>query len=614
MADFRDNQPVSQEMYRVDHALLPSEELFRHAFGNAAIGMMLVNPEGKYMKVNQTFSEMIGYTEDELTCLHFKEITYPDDIEGELKLLKQMLVGELRTYQLEKRYVQKNGSLIWVILSISLVRDSQEMPLYFVSQVQDITDRKLAEQKLEESTLRYKSLLKHSPDIICMLDEKGRLTSVNPASVKITGYSKEELIGHSFLPYLQSEDWKKTWELFANSMLGEIHSGEVGLIHKHGHLIALELSFVPIITHDYVCGIYLIAKDITNRKQHEATIVRLHNKNKLILNAVSDGIFGIDEQLCTIFWNDAAKRLTGYTYEELSAKNAYRILTQNDGSDASFFLKGVYSPNSNEIFYKKTGEAFPVEYITNPIYEKGRITGAVITFKDITQRKKTEEMLRKSETLSVVGQIAAGVAHEIRNPLTALKGFTQLLQSGTSNKQEYYEIMLSELSRIELIITEMLVLAKPQSIRFQPKSLDMILRNVIALLETQAILNDIQFVMVIEQNLPLVLCEENQLKQMFINLIKNAIESMPQGGQIDIHMHGDEKGQIVVILKDQGVGMPPEVLERIGEPFYTTKDKGTGLGVMISSKIIEDHKGSMRIESNPEAGTIVSLLLPVIND
>ncbi|MNH99870.1 Sporulation kinase E [compost metagenome] len=302
-------------------------------------------------------------------------------------------------------------------------------------------------------------------------------------------------------------------------------------------------------------------------------------------------------------------------------KNAYQILKHTDAQGIPYSTEksplhssmneGIYYHVADEIFRRKSGDVFPVEFITSPIHENGKIVGAVITFKDITVRKRSEEMLLKSEKLSIVGQIAAGVAHEIRNPLTALKGFTQFLQTGAANKQAYYDIMLSELNHIEFIITEMLVLAKPHIIRYQFKELEPILRNVVTLLETQAILNNIQFVIVLDRDIPKVFCEENQLKQMFINLLKNAMESMPNGGQIDIQMHMKDPQHISILIKDQGIGIPSEVLGRVGEPFFTTKEKGTGLGVMISYKIIEDHQGSMNMISQVGEGTVIEIGLPV---
>ncbi|MDF2651755.1 MAG: signal transduction histidine kinase, nitrogen specific, NtrB, partial [Paenibacillus sp.] len=346
-----------------------------------------------------------------------------------------------------------------------------------------------------------------------------------------------------------------------------------------------------------------------------------HKHNQRILNAVSDGMIGTDDHFSTTFLNKAAECLTGYTYEELVGKNPFVVLTRACGADEDLqyknetvlyrtMLEGVCYC-SNEIFYKKNGDSFPVEYMTSPILDQDQIIGFVLSFKDITERQRAEEMLRRSDKMSLIGQLAAGVAHEIRNPLTTLKGFMQFLHQGAPNKKEYYDIMMSELERIELITTEMLVLAKPHFIHYQPKSIENIVKSVITLLETQANINDIQFVVAMEHHLPLVLCEENQLKQSFINLIKNAMEAMPDGGQINIHLFSVEDKAVRVLFQDRGHGIPHDALARLGEPFFTTKENGTGLGIMITNKIIEDHHGQFVVESKVGEGTVVSVTLPI---
>lgn len=232
---------------------------------------------------------------------------------------------------------------------------------------------------------------------------------------------------------------------------------------------------------------------------------------------------------------------------------------------------------------------------------------------DITGMKQTDEILRKSDRLAVVGELAAGVAHEIRNPLTSLKGFIQLLQSG-EHKMEYFDILLSELNRIDFIIDEFLVLAKPQHIQFKQKDAILLLKDVTALLESQANLKNVQIQPFWPIEEMLINCDENQLKQVFINILKNAIESMPNGGIIQIQIIEETKEKLLIRFIDQGQGIPKERLMRLGEPFYTTKEKGIGLGLMVSYKIIENHNGIIQIDSEINQGTTVDIHLPLSNN
>lgn len=244
-------------------------------------------------------------------------------------------------------------------------------------------------------------------------------------------------------------------------------------------------------------------------------------------------------------------------------------------------------------------------------YYRGKLalTGTLI---DITERKLSEQYLIRSEKLSVVGQLAAGVAHEIRNPLTALKGFTQLLHQNADENRKYFEIMLTELERINYIVGEFMVLSKPHNQQqLQDHDIHVILMSIIPILESQAILHNVIIRVDPVQDLPRVKCDANQIKQVLINLMKNAIEAMPDGGTVTVRFENDLlSGELVMYIEDQGEGMPPELLERLGEPFLTTKEKGTGLGLMVCFKIIQAHGGSLSFGSTPGQGTSVKLVLP----
>lgn len=241
----------------------------------------------------------------------------------------------------------------------------------------------------------------------------------------------------------------------------------------------------------------------------------------------------------------------------------------------------------------------------------GNLVNLLRTSEDITESIKSEAMLKKSEMLSAVGQLAAGIAHEIRNPLTSLKGFLQLMMQSSTYNREYTEVMFSEFNRLELIISEFLVLARPQAVAFKEQQIERILEDVNVLLNTQAILKNIRLELAYEDNLPPVYCNEKELKQLFINMIKNAIEAMDSEGDISISARMDPDGYLLVRVSDQGKGIPKDQLERMGEPFYTTKEKGTGLGLMISQKIIDNHKGTLTFLSEVGIGTTVEMRFPV---
>jgi signal transduction histidine kinase len=218
--------------------------------------------------------------------------------------------------------------------------------------------------------------------------------------------------------------------------------------------------------------------------------------------------------------------------------------------------------------------------------------------------------------MSVIGQLAAAVAHEIRNPLTSLKGFIQLMQTTGSVNHDHLDIMHSEVERIDLISGEMLILGKQQDLQYQPENIDSILRQVIVLMEAQANIDNVSIHYKPYEIEPLyVMAEANQLKQVCINIIKNAVEAIPhdQNGKVSISLDRQD-GEALVIVSDNGVGMDPERIETIGEPFYSTKEKGTGLGLAICKKIIEKHQGKIVFHSEKQKGTVVEISLPLIEE
>ncbi len=279
-------------------------------------------------------------------------------------------------------------------------------------------------------------------------------------------------------------------------------------------------------------------------------------------------------------------------------------------SDEETWLSGKVT-RCEEIIPLPNGTFKTFDTVKVPLFHNdGSREGLVIIGRDITEGRLLEERLRRSEKLSVVGELSASVAHEIRNPLTSLKGFVQLLQMEDSKHQSYYKIMLDELNRINHIVGELLLLAKPQHIKFSKMSIQKILTDVISLLNVEASFYNVQ----IKENFPeeflLLECEPNQLKQLFINIIKNSIEATKSGGIVTITVDRVENKQLSITIKDTGCGITKERLEKLGEPFYSSKEKGTGLGLTVSYKIVLAHQGTIHFDSEVDEGTTVQILLP----
>lgn len=218
--------------------------------------------------------------------------------------------------------------------------------------------------------------------------------------------------------------------------------------------------------------------------------------------------------------------------------------------------------------------------------------------------------LSNTEKLSVAGQMAAGVVHEIRNPVTVISGYLQLMKKGTQiNHAPMIDLMLGEVNRINLLVNEFLFLARPSDPKFAMKSICGIISDNLSLFEAQATGAGVELEFRCPPNLPLISCDENQIKQVLVNVIKNGLEAMPDGGKLAVEVKSAAP-YVRILITDTGCGIDSQDLKMIGEPFFTTKESGNGLGIMICRRIVDNHKGVFRINSKPGQGTAVEIILP----
>jgi PAS domain S-box-containing protein len=355
----------------------------------------------------------------------------------------------------------------------------------------------------------------------------------------------------------------------------------------------------------FMSRLQLSAEELRSTKEYLESFV----------NHTSDAIHVTDMKGYIVQVNKAFEKMYGWSEEEALHRLLHHIPDELDNEYKDILERirqGESVTDYETVRYMKNGESIDVSITVSPIRsEAGEIVAVAEISRNITARKQTEEVIRRSEKLSVVGQLAAGVAHEIRNPLTTLKGFVQLNKQQGALSDSYLDIMLSELDRINLIVSEFLVLAKPQLTHFEKTDIQSLLQDIIALLDLQAAQMNIRFEMKItSSDIPLIVCEANQLKQVFVNVLKNSIEAMSDGGTITIELQYLMKDNILVVrITDQGNGISEEDMPKLGEPFFSNKPTGNGLGLMVSQRIIANHKGTMNISSKLGEGTCVEIRL-----
>nr|WP_026021584.1 ATP-binding protein [Paenibacillus senegalensis] len=247
--------------------------------------------------------------------------------------------------------------------------------------------------------------------------------------------------------------------------------------------------------------------------------------------------------------------------------------------------------------------------------ENGTTVGAYVIFKDVSNLRSLEEQVQRSDRLAMIGQIAAGTAHEIRNPLTSIKGFMQVLKNtfiekGMIKEQDYTDIMLTEINRINELVSEFLLLSKPKNVSYQKVDLKMVMKEILPIINNEALLHGVNVYYESSPGIPQVIADGELLKQVFLNICKNGIEAMVDGGSLSITKKLDQDSRRVIIeIRDTGPGIPNFVIDKIFDPFFTTKENGTGLGLSVCQRIIHDIGGSIRVASKGY-GTTFTVAIP----
>ncbi|WP_051430882.1 two-component system sensor histidine kinase NtrB [Thermicanus aegyptius] len=250
--------------------------------------------------------------------------------------------------------------------------------------------------------------------------------------------------------------------------------------------------------------------------------------------------------------------------------------------------------------------------------ETGRQIGAFILFREAVHLFNIDEKIQRADRLAMIGQMAAGTAHEIRNPLTAIRGFLQMIGSsleekGLERERGYIDLMLTEVMRINNLVDQFLLLGKPRNIQYRILDLNQVLEEIIPMVESEATLHSIEITNRRLSSLPKIIADPELIKQLFLNLIKNAIEAIGEEGNIEIDYDiNREEQKLMVSIRDSGPGIPPYIIDRIFDPFYTTKENGTGLGLSVCQRIVQDIGGSIRVSSKG-FGTTFQVSLPFLH-
>ncbi|WP_054969495.1 PAS domain-containing sensor histidine kinase [Alicyclobacillus ferrooxydans] len=552
---------------------------------------------------NDGAKQMLGYSSSEAIGTRVWDLYHPDDVDYVRNVFSSLVAGSTLD-RFTCRITLASGNYRWAETSVQCQFDGADTLLRVILVLTDMSEQMSLQDSLE-SVVRMAHIGHWERDLAT------NVLTCSPEMQRIVGIPKRYITYDEFMEKVHPEDIPMLKLRTKRSIESGAPVNELYRVRRSDGGIRYLHSLAELILDNEGVAKRLVGstQDVTELTVAEK---QLHEEEKHYQNLVAnsmDGIVIVEDGVWTHV-NEKIREMFGASCEtELLGRQHIEFLHPDYHDEymehTQKVLQGHPLAAVEQKFIKMDGQMFLGSVVGVPYTD----TAIQLIIRDVSDLHAASQLLLKSEKLSAVGQLAAGIAHEIRNPLTSLKGFTQLLSnSSAGNKGKYYNIMLMELNRIELILNEMLLLAKPQEPVFKEHDMGEILDEVIALLEAQAHLKNVT---IDKQGLSrcFVHCDANQLKQVFINLIKNAIDAMSQGGILAVEL-GMDGHEVRVRVKDEGDGIPEDIVDKLGQPFFTTKPKGTGLGLMVTHRIVETHGGKLQIVSEVGKGTLVEISLP----
>lgn len=567
---------------------------------------------GNFVQVNPALEKLLGYSINELNQMKLLSIVPIEDLDKMFHYFHKSILGEIQNY--DSKMINSNKQILHLnVTNIPISVNNQIVGIYAVAK--DITPFKRKKEEVRKIEAFHRVLTENVLDIMIQTNLQGEVLYISPACEHILGYSPNELINKNPLFFIHNDDKEMTLKI-RKDVITKQQNGRLRyrFCKKDGNYVWVESLCNPIIDPltNRVVEVISVVRDITERMKAEE---ELETRSKAFLDLIEhspDAVLIVKEQKIKFINETGVKLFGALKKEDMINTSVFEIIHFNYHTLAQNQMKMIDNGKTTDFIEYKIvrldGTLFDAEVkgtLTN--FENQYVQHIII--RDITKRKKTEEVLINSEKLAIAGKMAAGIAHEVRNPLTSIKGFIQLMKE-QKEKNTYLEIIQSEIDRIEFILSELLLLAKPHALEFEEVELITLTKDVKTLINTQAILKNIRINIVNDCENLTIRCNKNRLKQVFINFLKNSIEAIDDGGYITIEINKLSSNKVRVLFKDTGIGIPQHLLKCIGEPFFTTKENGTGLGIMISKQIIENHKGSVHIKSD-ENGTIIEVILPL---
>ncbi|MDD5528721.1 MAG: PAS domain S-box protein [bacterium] len=607
----------------ISHQLLiESEEKFRVLVNNFSDIVVILDSRMNVRYVSPSVENILGYKKDFFIGKNVTTLVQPEDfarIRSQLNLKNKKSEG--KTKFIEFRVRHKNGG--WVdfeVIGNNLTNNPTVRGI--IIDMRDITERKNIEKKLRKSEIYIRTMFNSIANGIVVIDNYGKIIDVNDFLLYMFGYNKTELIGKSCLEFLTKKEHAKAFRGIRRTLKEDFKAGNkyrlvrYTAIKKDRTIFPVEVTAAPLeeegVSYDST-KIVVVLMDISKRVDAENKTKEAEKRFKTIFENAIDGLLLVDiVPKKFIAGNKMMCKMLGYSQQEIKKIGVKNV---HPPKFLPYAIKEFDKLANKEItltkdilFKRKNGSTFYADVSASPIVLSGKEYLMAI-FRDSTERRKTEQL----EKLLIMGQLSGGIAHELRNPLGAIKNSVYFLNMSLEKPRpeikEALEILQKEISTSERVINSLLHFASPRPPIQRNTDINAVVQW--ALFHIKVPLN-IKVVFRLGKNLPSIPADPEQLRQVFGNILINAIQSMPKGGKLLIQSGLNSPGWLYFSFVDTGVGIPEKNMGKIFEPFFTTRAKGVGLGLSVSKIFVEQHGGTIDTQSKVNKGSSFTVKLPLL--
>ncbi len=613
-----------------------SQEMYETILRTTVDGFWLADMEGRFLEVNDAYCRLTGYSREELLTMAIRDveaIESPEETSRRIQKIQQ--VGYDR---LESRHRCKDGRVVDVEVSVSyLPGDTGRMVVF----VRDITGRKRAMEAIRLSEERYRSVVENANEAIFVV-QNGIFKLANTKVTEITGYTIEELNAMPRGSIIHPDDRDRVMGYHERRLRGEEvpNTYELRIIDKQGNLKWLE-RHVALITWEGQPAGLVLDTDITERKRVEEALREGEERYRLIAENTRDVIITTDMDLKVTYISPSVRYLGDRTPEEVLATPLDKLLTPASLKEATKVLReelGRARTQPAEPGRSRTLEMEVIRKDGSTLWAEARVSflrnaegqpvGLIGVLRDVTERKQAEEERKQLELkaqiasrLASVGEMAAGVAHEINNPLTGIVGYAQLLMSRQDLPEDVkkdLKIVNDGAQRVAGIVQRLLTFARQVKPERRQVNINQLIESTLALRAYSLRTSNIEVITKLDPYLPDTIADPGQIQQVLLNLIVNAETAMKEvhrRGRLTITTRKADS-IIEIKVKDNGHGIKPGIMDRIFDPFFTTREagEGTGLGLSLCYGIVTEHNGRIYARSTPGRGATFVVELPIVTD